>query len=146
MSDSRAFSQFEPPFESVPRSATGVAPAQPTSGQGYAIIRRYSGLDPRSGDEVERRVNAEVLPIISRIPGFVAYCALRTSGDVVASISIFEDQAGAEESTRQAASWIKQHLPTLVPSPVQYTAGRVIAYQVEAAEGRLVPATSRPSP
>ena len=38
---------------------------------------------------------------LSQIPGFVSYCALHTGGDVVASISIFEDRAGADESTRQ---------------------------------------------
>lgn len=139
MSDSRAFSQFEPPFETVQQSGTSVAPAQPAAAQPHAVIRRFSGLDPRSVDEVARRVNTDLLPIISRIPGFLAYCALHTGGDVVASISIFEDQAGAEESTRQAAAWVKQHLAALVPTPAQYTAGRVIAYRVSEGE----PARSR---
>jgi hypothetical protein len=129
MSDSRAFSQFEPPFETVQQS-TGVGRGQPALAQPYAIIRRYSGLDPRSVDEVVRRVNEDLLPIISQIPGFLAYCALHTGADVVASISIFEDQAGAEESTRQAAAWVKQHLASLVPNPAQHTAGKVIAYKV----------------
>ena len=130
MSDSRAFSQFEPPFETEQQS-TGVGQAQPAPAQPYAIIRRYSGLDPRSAEEVARRVNDGLLPIVSQIPGFLAYCALHTGGDVVASVSIFEDRAGAEESTRQAAAWVKQHLASLVPNPAQYTAGRVIAYQVK---------------
>ena len=81
-----------------------------------------------------RRVNEELLPIVSQIPGFLSYCALHTGGDVVASISIFEDRAGAEESTRQAAAWVKQHLASLVPNPAQYTAGRVIAYKASEGE------------
>ena len=105
------------------------APRQP-----YAVIRRYAGLDPRSVDELARRVNQELLPIISQIPGFVAYCALHTGGDVVASISIFEDQAGADESTRKTAIWVKRHLAGLVPNPPQFTAGEIIAYKVKAAE------------
>jgi hypothetical protein len=130
MSDSRAFSQFEPPFETVQQRTTGVGQGQPGPAQPYAVIRRYEGLDPRSVDEVARRVNEGLLPIISQVPGFLAYCAVHTGRDVVASISIFEDQAGADESTRQAAAWVRQHLADLVPNPPQYTAGRVIAYKV----------------
>ena len=99
--------------------------------QPYAVIRRYEGLDPRSIDEVARQVNEGLLPIISQIPGFVAYCALNTGGGVVASISVFEDRAGADESTRKAAVWVKQHLAALVPNPPQFTAGKVIAYKVK---------------
>jgi hypothetical protein len=73
----------------------------------------------------------------------VAYCALHTGGDVVASLSLFEDQAGADESTRRTAVWVKQHLAALVPNPPQFTAGRVIAFKVNEAEGRSVAAASR---
>jgi len=135
MSDSRAFSQFEPPFESVQPSTSGVGQVQPGPAHPYAVIRRYSGLDPRNAGEVTRQVNEGLLPVISRIPGFLSYCALHTGGDVIASISIFEDRAGAEESSKQAAAWVSQHLASLVPSPAQHTAGRVIAYKVN--EGEL---------
>jgi len=105
-------------------------------GRPYAVIRRYAGLDPRAVDEVARRVNEELVPIISQIPGFVAYCALHTGADVVASISIFEDQAGADESTTKTAVWVKQHLASLVPNPPQFTAGHVIASKFKAIDGR----------
>jgi hypothetical protein len=80
---------------------------------------------------VARRVNEGLVPIISQLPGFVAYCALHTGGDVVAPITIFEDQAGADESSRRAATWVKEHLASLVPNPPQFTAGKVIAYKVQ---------------
>lgn len=137
MSDSRAFSQFEPPFETLPESTPEVARPHGAPGQPYAVIRRYAGIDPRSVDELARQVNEHLLPIISQIPGFVAYCALHTGGDVVASISIFEDQAGADESTRKTANWVKQHIAALVPNPPQFTAGNVIAYKANSAESPL---------
>jgi hypothetical protein len=136
MSDSRAFSQFEPPFGTTQEGAPVIERTRQAPGQPYAVIRRYAGLDPHAIDEVARRINADLVPIISQIPGFVAYCALHTGADVVASISIFEDQAGADESTRKTAVWVKQHLASLVPNPPQFTAGNVIAAKVKAVEGR----------
>jgi hypothetical protein len=132
MSDSRAFNEFEPPSQILQPGSqeAGQAPrAGESTAEGlHAVIRRYEGLDPRSIDEVARRVNEGLVPIISQIPGFVAYCALDAGSGVVASITVFEDRAGADESTRKAAGWVKQHLAALVPNPPQFTAGRVIAY------------------
>ncbi len=45
---------------------------------------------------------------------------------MVASISIFETQAGAEESTRLAADWVRQNIAELVAGPPEITAGPVI--------------------
>jgi hypothetical protein len=131
MPDSRAFSEFEPPPGTSAAGSHEVEVAQPAGDQPYAIVRRYEGLDPRTIDEVRRQVNEGLVPIISQIPGFLAYCALHTGGDVVASISIFEDRAGADESTRKAAGWVREHLAHLVPHPPQFTAGTVIAYKVK---------------
>jgi hypothetical protein len=44
---------------------------------------------------------------------------------VVASISVFETQAGAEEANRMAASWVKENLAALLPTPPEITAGEV---------------------
>ena len=131
MSDSRAFSAFEPPSDTSQPAPGEQSTAQQAAAGPYAIVRRYDGLDPRSIDEVRRQLNEGLVPMISQIPGFLAYCALHTGGDVVASISIFEDRAGADESTRRAAGWVKEHLADLVPHPPQFTAGTVIAYTVK---------------
>ena len=136
MSDSRAFSQFEPPFETAQQGSPEVEPSQQAAGQPYAVIRRYTGLDPHAIAEVTRRVNEGLVPILSQLPGFVAYYAVHTGGDVVASISVFEDRAGADESSRRVAAWVKEHLASLVPHPPQFTAGTVIASKVKAIDGR----------
>ena len=97
----------------------------------YAVVRRYEGADPRFADEGIRLINEGLLPIISQVPGFVAYYAFDAGGGVVSSVSIFEDQAGAEESTRRAADWVKQNLGEMVPNPPQVTAGQVLVHRAK---------------
>ncbi|MER7585856.1 hypothetical protein [Kitasatospora sp. NPDC097691] len=43
------------------------------------------------------------------------------------STSVFEDQAGADESIRTAAGFVRDHLATLLPNPPKVTAGQVVA-------------------
>jgi hypothetical protein len=90
----------------------------------YASVRRYE-TDPGSVDELMRRVEEGFVPIISKAPGFVAYYALDAGEGVVASITVFEDQAGAEESDRMAADWVKENVASLLPTPPEVTAGDV---------------------
>lgn len=95
----------------------------------YASVRRYDGVDPRSVEEIVRRVEEGFVPIISKAPGFIAYYAVNVGEGVTASISIFEDQAGLEESNRMAADWVKENLASLLPNPPEITAGEVLAHK-----------------
>jgi hypothetical protein len=55
----------------------------------YATVRRYEGVsDP--GDAA-RRVNEGFVPLISEIPGFVAYYWVDAGDNVMVSTSVFED-------------------------------------------------------
>jgi hypothetical protein len=47
-----------------------------------------------------RKINDGFLPIIKGASGFRAYYALDAGGSTIASVSVFEDRAGAEEPTR----------------------------------------------
>lgn len=89
----------------------------------YISVRRYQ-VDAQSVDEIVQRVHTEFVPIIRQAPGFIAYYVVDGGGGVVASISIFRDQAGAEESNRRAADWVRMAGP-LFPSAPQVTAGAV---------------------
>jgi hypothetical protein len=90
----------------------------------YAVIRRYEGV--RSPDEVVRRVQEGIVPLFSKMPGYVAYWGIDAGGGVIASVSVFQDRAGVEEANRQAASWVKENLASLVPNPPQVTMGEVV--------------------
>ena len=96
----------------------------------FAAIRRYH-TDPDSVSEVTRRVNEGFLPLISGMSGFVAYLALDAGQGEYGTVSVFEDQANAEESNRVAEEWVAENLRELLPSPPDYAAGEVVAYKAK---------------
>ena len=98
----------------------------------HAAIRRYQ-VDPGSVDEVKRGINEGFLPIIKDASGFQAYYALDAGGGRLASVSVFEDRAGAEESTRMAADWIRQNMASLFPNPPEVLQGEVVAHDAASA-------------
>jgi hypothetical protein len=95
----------------------------------YAAIRQYH-TDPNSIDEVVRRVNEDFVPIISNMPGFVAYIALNAGQGEYGTVSVFEDQDSAEESNRRAEEWVQQNLSSLLPRP-RFAAGEVVVYKAK---------------
>jgi hypothetical protein len=93
----------------------------------YAAVRRYEGVtDPT---EVRRHVEEEFLPIISEMPGFVAYYVVDAGEGVMVSTSVFEHQSAEEESTWRAGEFVAQHIAPLIPNPPQITAGEVVAHK-----------------
>jgi hypothetical protein len=91
----------------------------------YATVRYYEGVaDP---SELGRRVNESFVPIIRQISGFVDYYFIDAGGGVMISLSLFEDQAGAEESNSRAVDWVQQNVGSLIPNPPQVTDGEVVA-------------------
>jgi hypothetical protein len=95
----------------------------------YAMVRRYEGVtDP---GEAGRRVNEGFVPLISKVPGFVAYYWVDAGGGVMISTSIFENQSGAEESTKRAADYVREKMASLLPKPPQITAGEVVAHKAK---------------
>ena len=70
-------------------------------------------------------VNEEFVPIISKGPGFIAYYLVDAGDGVLATVSIFQDQAGADKSNAMAADWVKQSLASLVSDAPEITAGGV---------------------
>ena len=92
----------------------------------YAVVRRYEGVtDPA---EAGRQVNEGFLPLLRQVQGFVAYYWVDAGGGVMVSTSVFQDPAGAEESTDRAADFVRDRLASLLPNPPQVTAGEVVAH------------------
>jgi hypothetical protein len=71
------------------------------------------------------------VPIISELPGFVAYYAVDAGDGVVLSTSVFEHKDAEEQSTFLAGEFVAEHLATLLPNPPQITAGEVLAYKAK---------------
>ncbi len=74
--------------------------------------------------------DAIFIPIIKDADGFLAYYALNAGAGEIATVSVFEDQAGTEESVRMAADWVRQNLAALLPDPPEITAGEVGAHEL----------------
>ena len=85
----------------------------------YMAVRKYQTASS-TAEEALRRVEEGLVPIISQAPGFVAYYAVNAGNDIVFSVSVFQDQAAADESNHMAANWVKQHLAPLLPPPCYY--------------------------
>ncbi len=73
----------------------------------HAVIRRYQGASTLNDLLAQRSQDVEQL--LRDVPGFVAYYAIR-DGDELATVTVCQDQAGTQESSRRAAEWVKQNL------------------------------------
>src|SRR5215207_2330748 len=85
----------------------------------YAAVRRIEGVTDPS--EVRRQVQEGFIPIISEMPGFVAYYFVDAGEGVMVSTSIFEHKEAEEESTWRAGEFVAQHLAALIPTPPEIT-------------------------
>lgn len=91
----------------------------------YAVVRRYNGVTDT--EQAGRRVQEDFIRILRGVPGFVAYYWVDAGDGVMLSTSVFQDQAGEEESTKRAEEYVRANLSALIPNPPQVTAGPVVA-------------------
>jgi hypothetical protein len=89
----------------------------------YASVRTYAG-NPDLADALAERQD-DIKQVMGGINGFKAYYLVK-GGDATTSVSVFEDQAGAEESNRAAAAWLAENLPDLGVGAPQVNAGEVV--------------------
>jgi len=95
----------------------------------YAVVRRYEGVsDPQ---KVAQLAEEGFVPLISEMPGFVAYYHVDAGDGVIVSTSIFEHKEAEEQSTFRAGELVQEHLAPLVPNPPQVTAGEVDVYKAK---------------
>jgi hypothetical protein len=94
----------------------------------YVAVRRYEGVSDQQ--KVARLVEEGFLPIISEMPGFVAYYFVDAGDGVMVSTSVFEHKEAEEQSNWQAGDFVAEHLAPLLPNPPQVTTGEVEAYKV----------------
>lgn len=80
----------------------------------YATIRRYTNAGAL-GDAMGS-MSDDVKNQISAVSGFVNYYAAR-DGDTITSVSVCDDKAGCDESTRIAAAWVRDHVNPLPGTP-----------------------------
>ena len=86
----------------------------------HAVVRRYSGASALNDLLAQRSRDVEQL--LRDVPGFVANYAIR-DGDELATVTVCDDQAGTQESSRRAAEWVRQNLTGAAMAAPEITEG-----------------------
>jgi hypothetical protein len=93
----------------------------------YIVVRKFNKM--RDMDEVARRAEAGVVPILRQAPGFKAYYICDGGFGVGFSVSIFESrEAAATEASAKALMWIKENLSDLYEGQPEVISGDVLTY------------------
>jgi len=101
--------------DALPAGSLEASPAAtPVAGSGlegkYLAVRLRQGNPAWTAEESLRLIGEGYVPLVREIPGFVAYFG---SADADAGnqayVVIFDDKAGADESTRVAGEWLTEN-------------------------------------
>ena len=96
----------------------------------HATMRRYEGVDQSRTDELKRKVEEKLVPRLSELPGFSGYYLIDAGNGVMSSVGIFETSVQGDESSRVAATWIREeNLEGALPNEPKLTSGEVIAHK-----------------
>jgi hypothetical protein len=91
----------------------------------YVAVWRYEGVTDT--EKVAQVAKEGFIPIISELPGFVAYYLVDAGDGVIVLTSVFEHKDAEEQSTFRAGEFVAEHLLPVLPNPPQITAGEVVA-------------------
>jgi hypothetical protein len=95
----------------------------------FATVRRYEGVDASRTDELSKKVNEDLVPRLSKLPGFGGYYLIEAGNGVMTSVSLFETAAQADESTNLVLGWVQdEDLDKALPNAPKITMGEVIAH------------------
>lgn len=77
----------------------------------YTIIRRYNpkgNVNEQTFTDLKRRIEEGFLPMVQDVRGFHSYYVVNVNNKELVTVGVFEDKAGAAESTRRAADFVKK--------------------------------------
>jgi hypothetical protein len=89
----------------------------------YASIRIYSEAEGLADAVAEHK--AEILGLFREIAGFRSYYIVKTGPTSATSVTVYEDQVGAEASNQVARDWVAANLGGLSISTPQVLGGEV---------------------
>jgi hypothetical protein len=93
----------------------------------YAVIRHYH-FNPHDSAKIDKTLRESFVPLIKKAKGFVRYYWLDTGTGEGASLSVFDDKAGADESVRLAADYGKSHMSKLITEKPEIIEGPITAH------------------
>jgi hypothetical protein len=92
----------------------------------YTVVRSYSGQGASELFDLLGERSEDVETLIGGVPGFVSYAAFR-SGDGGMTVTVCQDKAGTDESSRRAAEFVKENLGT-TGNPPEITEGNTVLH------------------
>jgi hypothetical protein len=91
----------------------------------HATFRRIK-TQPGKAGEVARLIEADYLPLIQGVAGFVSYTLVDLGDDEVSSLGLFTDAGSADQANETAKEWTARALAPYVASPLEARAGSVL--------------------
>jgi hypothetical protein len=82
----------------------------------HAVVRTYSGQGAAELFDLLGQREEDVRALLSGVSGFVCYAAVRT-GDGGVTVTVCDDKAGTDESSRRAAGWVKENIGATTNPP-----------------------------
>ena len=82
----------------------------------YVVIRSYSGQGASDLFAALAEREEAVKNLISSVPGFKSYAAFEADGGG-RTVTVCQDKAGTDESSRRAAEWVKENINVTVDPP-----------------------------
>jgi hypothetical protein len=93
----------------------------------HAVIRTFSGSGAKKLIDLLAARKGEVEGLIRPVKGFLSYTLIRTA-DGGASVTVCQDKAGTDESSRLAKEWIGKNAADLGAGPPVVVEGSVILH------------------
>ena len=93
----------------------------------FAVVRHYH-FKPEDGKKIDQLIQEGFVPLIKKAKGFVRYYWLDTGAGEGASLSVFKDKAGADESVLLAADFVKINMSELLIQKPEVIEGPVKAH------------------
>lgn len=90
----------------------------------FATIRKYR--DAKSRDEVFKKVEEGLLPILRESDGFINYYAIEFENGDIGSVSVFENRETSDRATERALAWVGENLGGLLPHDPEIFRGKVL--------------------
>lgn len=91
----------------------------------YSSIR-FATAKPGLIPQVVQQLEAGFVPIIREVPGFMAYYLVNLGDDRLATVSLYESQAGVIEADARAREWFPKNLAPLMTSGMEMMGGEVL--------------------
>jgi hypothetical protein len=93
----------------------------------HVVTRSYSGQGASALFDALVEREDDVTALISTVPGFTSYAAFRSDGGGQ-TVTVCQDKAGTDESSRRAAEWVKENVGVTVDSPTVVEGSTVLHF------------------